>query len=178
MSVLDRVVSAVTPEPSEKDRAEVRARARELAGGGEDWLALVLDHHEQIETAFEAVKTAGTVAARRAAQKQLGALLTAHSIAEEGVLYAGMALHDEKSESATAYTQQSAAKVQVFGLDELDPMSNDYEDKLEHLRAAVSHHVYSEEKSWFPELRKNQDATLQARLTKRYAEEFARYMNG
>ena len=178
MSVLDKVVAVVTPEPSDTDRAEVRANAWHLADGEDDWLALVLDHHEQIVSAFAEVKAAGSPAARRAAQKQLGALLTAHSMAEEGVLYVGMALHGEKSQSAAAYTQQSVAKVQVFGLEELDPVCDDYLDKLEYLRAAVSHHVYSEESSWFPELRKNQDAGLQHVLGKRYAEEFDRYING
>ncbi len=55
-------------------------------------------------------------------------------------------------------------------------MTKDYLDKLEHLRAAVAHHVYEEENDWFIELRSIEDSALQGRLTRRYTEEFSRYM--
>jgi 2-methylisocitrate lyase-like PEP mutase family enzyme len=174
MSVLDKIVAAVTPEASEEDKANARAKARTDAGGS-GWLAQVLDHHEQIEQMFGAVKEASSANTRRAAQKQLAALLTGHSIAEEAVLYPAMALTDQKGHSGEAYTEQSAAKVQTAALEDLDPMSEDYLDKLEHLRAAVSHHVYEEEKEWFPKLRE-QDTAMQAKLSRRYREEFERYM--
>lgn len=174
MSVLDKIVAAVTPEASDEDKAKARAKAR-AAAGASGWLAQVLDHHEQIEALFAAVKAANSATARRAAQKQLAGLLTGHSIAEEVVLYPAMALSDQKGHSGEAYTEQSAAKVQTAALEDLDPMSTDYLDKLEHLRAAVSHHVYEEESEWFPKLRE-QDATVQAKLSRRYREEFERYM--
>ncbi len=175
MSILDKVVAAVTPEASDEDRAEARAMARALAHGG-GWLEMVLRHHEAIETAFEATRNAQSATGRRAAQKELATLLTGHSIAEEAALYPAMALSDQKGHSGEAYTEQSAAKVQTAALDDLEPMSQDYLDKLEHLRAAVAHHVYEEEKTWFPELRKISDSTLQSKLTRRYSEEFTRYM--
>ncbi|MDQ2735406.1 MAG: hemerythrin domain-containing protein [Pseudomonadota bacterium] len=175
MGALDKVVAAVTPEPSEEDRAEARAQARRLSGGS-GWLAAVIDHHEQVEAAFAEVKAAGTANARRDAQKKLATLLTGHSIAEEAALYPAMALHDQKGHSSAAYTEQSAAKVQTAALDDIAPMTQDYLDKLEHLRAAVIHHVYEEESEWFPKLRKTGDAAFQAKLTKQYAEQFTRYM--
>ena len=175
MGLLDKVVSAVTPEPSIDDMLRVRADARAQAGGS-GWLSMVIDHHEQVEALFEAVKSAPTASAQTAAQKKLALLLTAHSIAEEGVLYPAMALTDQKSHSAEAYTEQSAAKVQIAALDDLQPMSTDYLDKLEHLRAAVAHHVYEEEKEWFPKLRSIDNAVLQTRLTKKYRDEFQRYL--
>lgn len=89
-----------------------------------------------------------------------------------------MALGDHKAHSAEAYTEQSGAKVQAAGLDELDPMSKDYADKLEHLRAAVAMHVHREESDWFPELRQWGDSNAQAKLSRRYKEEFERYMGG
>ncbi len=174
MSVLDKVVAAVTPEPSEADRREVRSKAR--AEGG--WLAMVVGHHEQIESAFDAVRSASSAAAQRAAQKQLALLLTGHSIAEEAALYPAMAVGDQKGHSTAAYTEQSAAKVQTAALDDLEPLSEDYRDKLEHLRAAVAHHIFEEENKWFPELSHEGDATLQTRLLARYTEEFERYMGG
>jgi hypothetical protein len=176
MTIIDKVIAAVTPPESEEARAEARAKAREAADGA-GWLAMVLDHHLQIEAAFEAVKTATSAGAQRAAQKQLALILTGHSNAEEAVLYPAMALSGEKTDSASAYTQQSAAKVQMAALDDLEPMTQDYLDKLEHIRGAVAHHVYEEEGTWFPQLRQGVDPTMQGKLTKRYREEFERYMS-
>jgi hypothetical protein len=58
----------------------------------------------------------------------------------------------------------------------MDPMSQDYLDKLEHVRGAVAHHVYEEESDWFPTLARQGDTVLQTRLSTRYSEEFERYM--
>ncbi len=174
MSVLDKVVAAVTPEPSEKDREETRAKARARSSGN-DWLSMVLEHHAGIENAFARVKSANSAASQRMAQKQLAILLTGHSIAEESVLYPAMALSNQKGHSTAAYAEQSAAKVQTAALDTLEPLSQDYFDKLEHLRAAVAHHIHEEEEKWFPELSGLGDTSVQAKLTKRYTEEFERY---
>ena len=174
MGVLDKVIAAVTPDPSDEKMKEARAEARSAAGGS-GWLAMILDHHEQIEACFEAVRAARSAAARRKAQKQLALVLTAHSIAEEAVIYPAMALGDQEGHSGKLYTEQSAAKVQMAALEDLDPMGQDYLDKLEHIRGAVAHHVYEEEGDYFMKLRKNADATTQGKLTRRYREEFERY---
>jgi hypothetical protein len=175
MSILDKVIAAVVPEPTPEERAECRSKARALSGGS-GWLAQVLDHHEQVETAFQAVRDASTAEARLKAQKWLGTLLTGHSMAEEAVLYPAMAMSDHKAHATEAYTEQSGAKVQVAWLDALDPMSKDYLDKLDHLESAVTMHVHREENDWFPELRNSGDASFQSKLSRRYKEEFERYM--
>lgn len=175
MTLLDKVISAMVPEPSEEKRAETRAEARRLSGGS-GWLAMALDHHEQIEAGFAAVRAAGSAPARRAAQKQLAVLLTGHSVAEESVLYPAMALGDHKVHATEAFTEQSGAKVNLAGLEELEPMSKDYMDKLDHLESAVRMHMHREESDWFPELRQEGDAAMQTRLSRRFREEFERYV--
>ena len=75
-----------------------------------------------------------------------------------------------------AYTEQAAAKIQMGLLETLAPMSQDYLDKLEHIRGAVAHHVYEEEGTWFLELKEKLPAPDQVKLTQRYREEFDRYM--
>ena len=175
MSLIDKVISAVVPEPSAEKKAEVRAEARAMSGGT-GWLADVLDHHERIEAAFATVRSCANAADRRAAQQWLATLLTGHSLAEEAVLYPAMALGDHKAHSAEAYTEQAGAKVQIAGLDDLDPMSQDYIDKLDHLESAISMHVYREESDWFPELQRSGATLLQTKLTARFQEEFSRYM--
>ena len=52
MSILDKVIAAVVPEPTPQERAEVRAKARALSGGS-GWLSQVLDHHEQIDRSLD-----------------------------------------------------------------------------------------------------------------------------
>ena len=174
MSILDKVVAAVTPPESEQQRAEARAKAQKAATDG-DWLSLVLEHHRQIEGAFAGVKAATDAASRIGAQKRLALLLTGHSIAEEAVIYPALVSANEEAHSTKAYTEQSAAKVQMGLLENLDPMSQEYLDKLEHIRGAVAHHVYEEEGSWFLDLKTKLSPADQTKITFRYQQEFSRY---
>ncbi len=175
MSVLDKVIAAVTPPESEESRKEARAKAQAAAQPG-DWLSMIVTHHQQIEAAFAAVKLANTAATRVAAQKKLGVILTGHSNAEESVIYPALTVANEKGHATMAYTEQSAAKTQMALLENLAPMTQDYLDKLEHIRGAVAHHVYEEEGTWFPEHKAKASAADQSKLTARYAEEFNRYV--
>jgi hypothetical protein len=175
MSIMDKVVAAVTPPESEESRLKARAKARASAAPG-DWLTMVLDHHEQIEAAFAAVKGASDPATRLATLKTLSALLTGHSIAEEAALYPALAKIDEKVHAVKAYTEQSAAKLQMGLLEDLPPMSQDFLDKLGHIEGAVAHHVYEEEGTWFLDLKSKAPLADQIKLTQRYQEHFARYM--
>jgi hemerythrin superfamily protein len=175
MSILDKVVAAVTPLESDDARREAREKARSVARPG-DWLSSILQHHEMIESAFAEVRAATDPQQRIAAHKRLALILTGHSIAEEAVIYPAMARADEKGSSVKAYTEQSAAKAQLGLLGNLPPMSQEYLDKLEHIRGAVLHHVYEEEGEWFADLRQQLGESEQALLTERYMEEFNRYM--
>jgi hypothetical protein len=175
MSMIDRVVEAVTPMESEEARGEARRKAQAAAGSG-DWLALVLEHHRQLDAAFAAVKNGRSAMDKRLAQKRLAVLLTGHAIAEEAVLYPALALHGEKSHAHSAYEEQATAKTEMAALEELDPMSQEFVDKLEHIRGAVAHHMYEEESKWFLELKEKVPQLDQTKLTARYNEEFNRYV--
>lgn len=96
-------------------------------------------------------------------------------MAEEAALYPALAKADEKGHATKAYTEQSAAKLQMGLLEDLPPMSQEFADKLEHIRGAVAHHVYEEEGNWFLDL-KNSEQVDQGKLTMRYKEQFERYM--
>ena len=177
MSILDKVVSAVTPPESGEDRAEARHRARSAANAG-DWLSMILDHHELVEQAFADVKAANDAPSRRQAQKKLGVLLNGHSMAEEAVVYPALDRIGKRADAETAYTQQVAAKMQIAALEHFDPMSEEYLDNLGHLEGAVQHHVYEEEHDWFVELKEKALPADQEIISRRYAEEFNRYMKG
>jgi hemerythrin superfamily protein len=175
MSILDKVVAAVTPPESEEARLKARAKARASASKG-DWLSMVLDHHEQVEAAFTAVKAAADPTSRIRTLTHLSTLLTGHSIAEEGALYPAIAKADEKGHATKAYAEQAAAKLQLGLLADLPPMSQEFMDKLEHIQGAVAHHVYEEESSWLLDLKTKTAAAQQVKLTQRYQEQFSRYM--
>ncbi|MBA3810443.1 MAG: hypothetical protein H0X27_02145 [Caulobacteraceae bacterium] len=117
MSVIDKVVAAVTPPETAEQRAEARSKARAAAGYG-DWLSMILDHHLRLEDAFAAVKSAPDSAARLVAQKKLGVVLTGNAIAEESVVYPALAQAGEKGHAGMGYTEQVAVKMQVVAIAE------------------------------------------------------------
>ena len=174
MSIIDKAIAAITPPVSDEKRAEAHAKARASAEPG-DWLSQVLDHHEEIDAAFSAVKAATTAGARRSAEKTLGALLTGHAMAEEAVIYPTLAQAGKQGHANTAYTEQVAAKQQMAALEVMDPMSEDYLDKVGHLEGAVKAHVYQEESDWFIDLKEKAPAQAQVHATARYKEEAGRY---
>lgn len=141
-----------------------------------DWLSLIIDHHERIEDAVAKVKAASGASERRSAQKWLGVILTGHSIAEESVIYPALMTGGEKGHAQMGYSEQEAVKVQMAELEKMDPESQDYLDKLEHIRGALAHHVYEEEGTWYPELKDSVSGEDQSLLTQRYREEFDRYV--
>ena len=175
MSIIDKVVAAVTPAESAEERASARARARAASTPG-DWLSMVLEHHVQLEKAFADAKAAPDSASRLDAQKKLGVLLTGHAIAEESVVYPAMVEADEKGPAETGYNEQVMVKIQMAELEKLDPMSEAYSDKLEHIRGAVAHHMYEEEGTRFLELKGAVSASEGDIITRRYSEEFERYV--
>lgn len=172
MSIVDKIVAKITPPESEEARADATAKARAAAEPG-DWLTMALDHHDLIRAAFARAKSAATPGERTAALQDLGIVLTGHVVAEEVVLYPALAQTGEKGHAALAYTEQTAAKMQMAELENIDPATDDWMDKLGHIEGAVLHHVFEEEGGWFLELKEKGEH--QQRLTQRYSEEYRRY---
>jgi hypothetical protein len=173
MSVIDKVLGALTPMPDEEKRAEATANARAVATSG-DWLGMVLDHHELIRNAFTGAKAAQAASDRVVAMKELAVLLNGHSLAEEVVLYPALAQAGEKMHAGHAYTEQTTAKMQMAELENIPPSTPEWKDKLEHIEGAVLTHMYEEESGWFLALKSKGEH--QARLADRYAEEYGRYV--
>lgn len=177
MSFLDRIASAIMPPESSEDRANARRIAESKTGGG-DWLGFVLDQHRQIETLFDRARDSAGAANRQAAVRELATFLTGHANAEESVLYPAMVDAGGKAHATMAYEEQAMTKVQLAKLEKLDPESDEWNEKLEHIRGAVLHHVYQEEGTWFPELQQTVPANERAMLTRRFMQEFERYAGG
>jgi hemerythrin superfamily protein len=175
MSVINKVIAAVTPPESEKNRTEARANAFAVAQPG-DWLSLILDHHVELEEALAAVEDATDEDDRAVAFKEFAGLLTGHAIAEEGVIYPALSANAETGHADVGYTEQAMVKMQMAALEKMDPLSQEFEDKLEHVKGALLHHMYEEEGNWFLDLKKKSSAAEQEMMTARYAEEFDRYV--
>ena len=175
MSVIDKVIAAVTPVASDEQRAEARARAFAAADPG-DWLSLILDHHVELEEALMAVEEAVDLEERNDAFKEFAILLTGHAIAEEGVIYPALSMDASAGHADKGYSEQAVVKLQMAALERLDPLSEEFEDKLEEVKTALQQHMYEEEGDWFVDLRLKATAEDQATLTARYAEEFDRYV--
>lgn len=174
MSLIDDAVAAVTPAPSNQDRLDARDRARAVASEG-DWLSLILDHHVQLEQAFAQVLSESSAQSRMNAFKQLGVVITGHAGAEETVIYPAMDMTGESRHADHAYQEQVTVKKGMAELEQLDPMTQEFQDKLEDLRDAVARHMVEEEGEWFPDLRQADDVD-QGMLTARYREEYERYV--
>lgn len=175
MSIADKVIAAITPPESDEDRAEARAKAAAAAESG-DWLSLVLDHHIELEDGLAAIEDATTADERSEAFKEFAIVLTGHSIAEEGVLYPALSANSKTGHADMGYSEQAMVKMQMAALEQLDPLSQEFEDKLEHVKDALLHHMYEEEGDWFLDLKQKSSPAEQERMTDRYAEEFDRYV--
>lgn len=175
MSAIDKIIAAVTPAESDEDRAEARARATD-ASEPDDWLSLILDHHIELEDALIAVEEAVDLEERTDAFKEFAILLVGHAIAEEVVIYPALSMDASAGHADTGYSEQAVVKMQMGALERLDPLSEEFEDKLEEVKVALQHHMYEEEGNWFLDLKQKATAEDQATMTARYAEEFDRYV--
>jgi hemerythrin superfamily protein len=174
MSFLDRIAAAVTPAASDEQRAEAREKAEKLAAS-EPWLATILDQHRRIEGLVTQGLTAQGTDARRQTVKELATVLTGHATAEEAVLYPDVSEFSGKTHAGMGYEEHAMTKVQLAKLEKIDPASEEWREKLEHIQSALQQHMYQEEDSWLPDLAENMPPAEKSRLTQRFNEEFERY---
>ena len=173
MSILDKALAAVIPLESDKDRTEATRRARAVAASG-DWLSLALDHHDMIRAAFDACRRARDPIDRAETLQRLKRVLIGHAQAEEVVLYPALERAGERGDAGRAYGEQVAAKVHLAEIDRMEPTSDNWREKVDHLRNAVLHHIYEEENDWFLKLKEEAEDDP-VWLTERFREEFERY---
>ena len=174
MSFLDKVAAALTPAASDETRLEARRKAEEL-GTRERFVGVIVDHHKQIESLIDQAASATGSDARIQAMKEFERLLTGHATAEEAVVYPEIAEFDSKSHAGMGYEEHAMTKIQVAKLEKLDSMSEEWMEKLEHIRSALQQHMYQEEDSWLPHVAEKMPAPERERMTARFMEEFERY---
>lgn len=175
MSFLDKIAATLAPAASEEDMRQARMKAEQL-GAQEPWLGMIVDQHKQIEAHLDQVINGADAGTRRSALKQFMLVLTGHSTAEEAVVYPDVAVESSKAHAGMAYEEHAMTKIQVAELEKLDPMSQEWRDKAEHIRSALQQHIYQEEDSWYPQLADKLSTAEKQRMTARFTEEYERYM--
>ncbi len=172
MSFLDRIASALAPAASDEQRMEARARLEELAAN-EPFAADILAQHRRIEGLFAEARQ-GSGPAAQATVEELSLLLNAHSMAEEAIVYPEISENSSKAHAAMAYEEHAMTKVQLSALQKLQPGSQEWLEKLEHIESAVQQHVYQEENSWLPDVIRYAPVEARQRMSIEYRDYFER----
>lgn len=159
MSLLEKVISAVTPSTS---------------GDEVDAVDLLKQDHDDVDALFkdyeELAEGKGKSVDRRALSTQICGMLAVHAMIEEEIFYpaarkAGVdaALLDE------ADIEHSAAKQLIAEIGASDASDSHYDARVQVLGEQIKHHVKEEESDMFPACRKaGMDMKkLGARLQKR-----------
>jgi hemerythrin superfamily protein len=156
--------------------ASLRDAAAQAAAAGGDWLDMVKAHHTLVAKTFETMLAAGrkTFATRERQQALLSYQLTAHSVAEENVLYPALARAGMMSESDKLYLDQAHAKVMNAELSMLSAKEESaWFDKLRALQAAVLKHAKEDEEAQlYPKLRQALSREANTLLSLAYQREF------
>ena len=154
------------------------AVAQTAAGRG-DWLAMIQAHHAMIARSFEDLMASQsrTYLQRDRLIARIGYQLTAHSVAEENIIYPALAMAGMTSDSDKLYLDQSHAKVMNAQL-ELAAHANrtggQWMEPARALQAAVLKHAKEDEEGrLYPQLKQKLSAEQNALLTAGYAREFA-----
>jgi hypothetical protein len=92
------------------------------------------------------------------------------------VLYPSLSATSENGHADMGYPEQAMVKIQMAALEKCDPMSQEFEGKLGHVKGALLHHMYEEEGNCFLDLKAKTSSEEQGGMTARYAEEFDRYV--
>jgi hemerythrin superfamily protein len=172
MSFLDRIAAALAPTASEEQRMEARQQLEELAHR-EPFAEQILTHHREIEALFADARAANGPAAQ-ATVRELAVLLNAHAMAEEAVIYPGVSDHSGKTHAGMAYEEHAMTKVQLAALQQMEPGTQEWREKLDHIESAVQQHVYQEESSWLPDVIRFAPAAERQRMSAEFTEYFGR----
>lgn len=173
MSFLDRIAAALAPAASDEQRMEARAQLEKLAVN-EPFAADVIAQHRQIEALFaQARQDSG--AGSQAIIHDLSVLLNVHSMAEEAVVYPEVSEHSGKAHAGMAYEEHAMTKVQLAALQKLQPGSQEWHEKLDHIESAVQQHVYQEESSWLPDVIRYAPIDARQRISREFRDYFDRF---
>jgi hypothetical protein len=77
-----------------------------------------------------------------------------------------------------AYEEHAMTKVQLAALQKLQPGTEEWREKLDHIESAVQQHVYQEENSWLPDVIRYSPMQDRQRMSTEFREYFERVDQG
>ncbi len=156
--------------------AAMRASVAEAQAAGGNWFDMVKSHHALIAASLDRILATsdGQGAERAERLKHLGYLLTAHSVAEESVIYPALARMGMTAASDQLYMEQAHAKVGAADLEMSPKGGSEWLSKVSALKIAILHHAKDEEEAdLFPKLIRAVGPEMNAKLTAAYARQFS-----
>jgi hypothetical protein len=159
--------------------AQFSNAAAQTARSGGNWLDMVKVHHLLVAKTLDAVVAADTrtFLARDNLIRTLSYQLTAHSVAEENVLYPAMARAGMVAESDHLYLDQAHAKVMNAGVElaaARDRPGTEWLKTAVMLRTAILKHAKEDEEGrLYPQLQQLLTADENYLLSTLYQREFA-----
>lgn len=140
-----------------------------------DVVDLIMADHREVERLFGELKSKPDQ--RALLLPTLASLLTAHSRAEEAEVYpAARTEAGETDEVAHSQEEHEEADALLAELVALDPLTAEFESKLDEVVKAVTHHVEEEESSVLPGMRKNLDEARLSELAEAFAQSRAEHL--
>jgi hemerythrin superfamily protein len=136
---------------------------RPLKGAVVDVVDLIMQDHREVERLFDELKQHPEK--RPLLTPVLCALLTAHSRAEEAEVYpAAKQEAGEDDEIAHSQEEHAQAEQLLARLAKTDPTTPRYDEVLDKVIDAVTHHVEEEESTVLPGMREHLDEQRRAQL--------------
>ncbi|CAA9419309.1 MAG: Hemerythrin domain protein [uncultured Ramlibacter sp.] len=155
----------------------MREAVAQTAAAGGDWFAMIQQHHALVAKTFDRLLASqkATYLARERLVRTLNYQLTAHSVAEENVIYPAIAMAGLRPESDKLYMDQAHTKVMNSTLELQTAMKDkgNWMQPATTLRDAVLKHAKDDEEGrLYPQLRSKLTAAENALLTANYQREF------
>jgi hemerythrin superfamily protein len=152
-----------------------RALAQNTVASGE-WLQMIKAHHLLISQTFDQIlKASPAKKPPSALLDKLAYQLTAHSVAEENVIYPALAMAGMNAEADKLYLDQSHAKLlnaQIDMMAQMDATSG-WQDRVRELQAAVLKHAKEDEEGQlYPQLQSRLKAQQHTMLAAQYNKQF------
>lgn len=155
----------------------LREAVAQTAAKGGDWFGMVQAHHLLVAKTMDQLLASekSTYLQREQMVRLLGYQLTAHSVAEENVIYPAIAMAGMTTDSDKLYLDQAHAKVLNAQLEMQARMKDkgNWTEPARALQAAVLRHAKEDEEGrLYPQLRSKLSAAENALLTVNYQREF------
>ncbi len=155
----------------------VLAQRTAAMGEGSDWFTSVQTQHAMIAKSFDALLATKSGPPKASLLKAIAYQLTAHSTAEENVLYPLIAQNGMQADADKLYLDQAHAKILNAEIDMnalLNQSGDSWKDAARTLQQAVLKHAKEDEEgNYYPQLRQKLSPTQTSIVSSQFKVQFA-----